>query len=378
MNPKPVCRYNKFGYCKFSDKCRLRHNDVICSEKNCNLFNCEKRHPKMCTFHRDFGRCKFTTYCRYNHEKHKDIKENNDKIKEMETRLHAVENKKNDQKSDKIKNLETRLENLQENINNKDQEFEKKINMFENKIETLLKVLEEKDLVINKLGKKIDDFEGKVKVIASIEKELKEFVKINENQDVRDVHQKKKDEEEKFQCQNCDFKATSTHGLKVHIKRKHTSYLAEKLPIKCDICDEKFKYLDDKQWEKERIDEHRIAHSYTSGSSLQFKCEECNFWGPNRLTMEMHVRRKHSELISCGMCMLVVKSEDILETHLVTCEIYKCNECRTKFTTVSDIKKHIKENHNGKNISLTHLKSNRKNSEFFDDDFHNNSKQLLK
>ena len=110
---------------------------------------------------------------------------------------------------------------------------------------------------------------------------------------------------------------------------------------------------------------------------MQFKCEERNFWGSNRLTMEMHVRRKHSELISCGMCMLVVKSEDILETHLVTCEIYKCNECRTKCTTVSEMKKHIKK-HKGKNISLTHLKSNRKNSEFFDDDFHNNSKQLLK
>ena len=72
------------------------------------------------------------------------------------------------------------------------------------------------------------------------------------------------------------------------------------------------------------------------------------------------------------------KNEETLETHIVTCEIYKCNECRTKFTTVSDIKKHIKEKHNGKNISLTHLKSNRKNSEFFDDDHHNNSRQLLK
>ena len=94
--------------------------------------------------------------------------------------------------------------------------------------------------------------------------------------------------------------------------------------------------------------------------------------------MEMHVRKKHSETISCGMCMLVVKTEEILETHIVTCEIYSCNECKTKFTTVSDIKKHIKEKHNGKNIALTHLKSNRKNSEFFDDNFHNNSKQLLK
>ena len=76
--------------------------------------------------------------------------------------------------------------------------------------------------------------------------------------------------------------------------------------------------------------------------------------------------------------MLVVKSEDILETDLVTCEIYKCNKCGTKCTTVSEMKKHIEEKHNGENISLTHLKSNRKNSELFDDDFHNNSKQLLK
>ena len=82
------------------------------------------------------------------------------------------------------------------------------------------------------------------------------------------------------------FKATSTHGLKVHIKRKHTSYLADNLPIKCDICHEKFKYLDDKPWEKEKIYEHRISHSYTSTSELKFKCEECNFWGPNRLTMD--------------------------------------------------------------------------------------------
>jgi hypothetical protein len=37
--------------------------------------------------------------------------------------------------------------------------------------------------------------------------------------------------------------------------------------------------------------------------------------------------------------MLEAKKEETLEIHIVICEIYKCNECRTKFTTVSDIKK---------------------------------------
>ena len=192
---------------------------------------------------------------------------------------------------------------------------------------------------MSKVTKKIDDFEVKVKVISSLEKEFKEFVRINGKQDEGDVQQKKKEKDEKLQCKNCDFKATSINGLKIHMKRKHTSYVAENLPIKCDICDDKFKYWDDKPWEKEKIDEHRISHSYTSTSELKFKCEECNFWGPNRLTMDMHVRKKHSEIISCGMCMLEVKNEETLETHIVTCEIYQCNECRTKFTTVSDIKK---------------------------------------
>ena len=92
----------------------------------------------------------------------------------------------------------------------------------------------------------------------------------------------------------------------------------------------------------------------------------------------MHVRKKHSEIISCGMCMLEVKNEETLETHIVTCEIYQCNECRTKFTTVSDIKKSIKDKHNDNNILLTHLNSNRMNSEVFDDDHHNDSRQPFK
>ena len=250
--------------------------------------------------------------------------------------------------------------------------------MFENKIETLLKVIQEKDLIIKQMEEKIDDFEAKAKAIASLEKEFKDFVTTYEKQDVGDIQQKKKHEDEMLQCKNCDFKATSKGGLKIHMKRKHTSYVAENLPIQCDICEERFKYWDDKPWEKERIDAHRISHSYTSTSKFKFKCEECNFWGPNELTMDMHVRKKHSETISCGMCNLEVNNEETLETHIVTCEIYKCNQCRTKFTTVSDIKKHIIEKHDGKSTHLNHLKSNRKNSEFFDDNFHNNSRELLK
>ena len=43
---QPLCRKNKYGHCMFGEKCRYRHNIVICVENNCNVFKCEKRLPK--------------------------------------------------------------------------------------------------------------------------------------------------------------------------------------------------------------------------------------------------------------------------------------------------------------------------------------------
>ena len=82
-----ICRKNKFGYCMFGDKCCFRHNIVKCVDKNCSVFKCEKRQPKICKYQRDFGRCKFTTYCSYNHDKQNDVSENGEKILAIEKRL---------------------------------------------------------------------------------------------------------------------------------------------------------------------------------------------------------------------------------------------------------------------------------------------------
>ena len=44
----------------------------------------------------------------------------------------------------------------------------------------------------------------------------------------------------------------------------------------------------------------------------------------------MHIKRNHSEIITCGMCDFEAKDIEILDTHTFTCEMYKCNdmECR--------------------------------------------------
>ena len=75
-----VCRYNKFGYCKLSEKCRFRHNNKTCTDKHCNIVNCDKRHPKICKYQRDYGGCKFMEYCSFNHDKQNDVSQNSEKI----------------------------------------------------------------------------------------------------------------------------------------------------------------------------------------------------------------------------------------------------------------------------------------------------------
>ena len=57
--------HNDAGYCKFGEKCRKRHYNVICSLTNCDKM-CEGRHPKYCKF---YEKCKFfkKNICAFKH-----------------------------------------------------------------------------------------------------------------------------------------------------------------------------------------------------------------------------------------------------------------------------------------------------------------------
>ena len=67
MNIQNVCRFNKFGFCKFAMTCRIKHVDELCEATSCEINYCEKRQPRICKFFSEFGRCKFGDYCKYNH-----------------------------------------------------------------------------------------------------------------------------------------------------------------------------------------------------------------------------------------------------------------------------------------------------------------------
>ena len=87
-----VCRYNKYGYCMYGDKCHSRHVNVICVNSTCTVFDCENRHPVVCKFFRNFKRCKFSN-CSYKHEIINEVKDIDVKFKTIETRLIELEEK---------------------------------------------------------------------------------------------------------------------------------------------------------------------------------------------------------------------------------------------------------------------------------------------
>ena len=124
----------------YGDTCRYKHIEEVCSDQSCSVFNCEKRHPKICNFQREFGRCKFTTYCKYSHNKQTDVAVNSDKIKEIEKKLITIET---------IAKQKSPVEN------NALIEVNKKLDVLKNPVKTMSNVLEERDSHISKIEKRL-------------------------------------------------------------------------------------------------------------------------------------------------------------------------------------------------------------------------------
>ena len=70
-------------------------------------------------------------------------------------------------------------------------------------------------------------------------------------------------------------------------KRKHAKNIEENQPTKIEFCERDFKDILGKV-DSKGIKLHLISHS----SYLEFKCQECDFWVPNSLSMEMHLKKR--------------------------------------------------------------------------------------
>ena len=333
MAAQNVCRYNKYGYCKFGEICRKLHVDELCVESACDQITCDKRHPKECKYYTNYRRCKFNP-CKFAHKENiHDVKfeELVAKVDTIEETLKAKQNVEL-----KIKEMDDRLEVLQREIKviesgmtEKQQavdkvEFENFVRCVENKVErfecnltTMRKALSEKDNTIEKLEKRID-----------------EVVNVSEKQSVKIEQLVKKIKEisevavipiQKFKCRNCDFETTSEKGLKQHTSKKHTK-------------------------------------SEYKGTT--FRCEDCFFLGNSKETLEIHKGKHHTDNFECGLCENTFGNRENLDIHLNTCEIYRCSKCQKKESTIKAIENHVINLHDSqKYLMIDNFKISRENSE---------------
>ena len=114
MATQNVCRYFKFGHCKFNDKCRLLHVKEECENQACEIINCSLRHPRPCNYFRDYSRCKFSDYCSYKHVEKQNSSSKCDN-KEIMEKLDSL-TKTIYEKDDIIKELAEKVKILEEKV----------------------------------------------------------------------------------------------------------------------------------------------------------------------------------------------------------------------------------------------------------------------
>ena len=250
-----VCKYNKFGYCRFKDTCRNFHSNEICEKYSCNITSCNQRHPRECRYYREYRRCKFNP-CKFKHVTHSPYDES-EILKLREDHLKSVARL---EEIEKILNERNKLENTIKNCNDRLEAFENQIQVMEQNIsknereidlmknnetddKNLLKkrsILQrlvdieeknvEKDKTIEFLSERVESLEGKLKQVQE-----------SENNDVDNL--------KLVPCEYCDFSAKNQRGLKLHMNAKHEVTKVE-LTVYCKAT-EKYLNSDRDSYKKE-------------------------------------------------------------------------------------------------------------------------------
>ena len=80
---------------------------------------------------------------------------------------------------------------------------------------------------------------------------------------------------------------------------------------------------------------------------------------------------EHSDKFECGLCTFKPKDKDHLETHLLTCKIYKCTICDINFVKLADLKVHVTTDHEYYSYrGIIHAKQNKFNDEEIDETYY--------
>ena len=159
MAVENICKFFKFGHCKFGQTCYNQHINELCENRSCEISSCVKRHPSKCKYFNIYKRCKFGEFCSFLHVESRNDKVLDEKVKSLEADVESLKNKMIilktilQSKENDIKNLQISLENL-----NKDKcENKKKGETFALRNKIIVNLNDKAENQIERENAKFDD-----------------------------------------------------------------------------------------------------------------------------------------------------------------------------------------------------------------------------
>ncbi|XP_069669460.1 zinc finger protein 665-like [Periplaneta americana] len=146
-----------------------------------------------------------------------------------------------------------------------------------------------------------------------------------------------------FKCVICGEMLQTSHGLKMHIRRRHGNRMFKlqdhvpsqtgETPFKCKLCGMSFSKVGNL-----RI--HRRLHS----NENRFKCDTCGKLFPSLGNLTDHIRSHTGEKpFKCDVCGKCYTQAGSLTKHLrvhTGVKPYKCDECGKSFTNSTGLREH--------------------------------------
>ena len=247
MSQQNVCHFNKFGFCKFRNKCYRYHENEVCENVSCKVFDCNLRHPSKCSYYSKYFYCKFGSFCKFSHRKKEDQDKKSVELleKELDGVKKLIDEKENELKriNQEIKNSENKIKSEIEFISRRNECIEKELEVikaenkrFESCSNTMkAEIVALKSITTEKneaLKAELNNIKEETEIMNSkynaLEKEidcLKSQIKSKEHADeiVVEYEAEAADPESKscHTCEKCGFLAKSEAGLKTHDTVKH-------------------------------------------------------------------------------------------------------------------------------------------------------------
>ena len=185
---REVCLFDKFSYCKNGVRCLRIHLKEVCWNRECDYRKCNKRHPRPCKIFLEKGFCRFGTSCRYSHRPPKIVEDQNKKIEALENKTDKLSKQVNDQDVI-IKDLKKKL--LEREC--------MEIRSLQKQIDGLVQKNNEKEKAIKKLETEFNDIKDNCIISDSYDQsgEVEEEIELDETS-VSPVQKTKSKVEKKY------------------------------------------------------------------------------------------------------------------------------------------------------------------------------------